>query len=459
MKIIFDIDGTLTDYNAFVQQTAVPYFKKKYGWDVIHSNALEIEDVFEIKSRLCELYGQVQSEEQFEKVMDKFWIGHRFLKYALLTKFRPYTRKTICDFRRKGYIVEFWTSRQKTTEKNIIGALARALTVFQFYVNGIFVPYKSIRFYKSDKEKLADILKEQPAIVVDDKPEVIEALDRHHSLCICIGGVHNRDVKNRVSGFEPDAFMDILKKVYGSKALEMMDNLAGSSKLYRKLLFFRRLLLNWNAETYILNTQNLVHDYTGGVIYASNHRSTLDPLYITGYLNEEIHWVALKRFFTAEDSIFNNSKNRLLRLITQKGFTRLYFFPIERKKDNPDANNYESVKHMNMCLKVGGRIGIFPEGTTTREGDKEFNAFDPGFLVLAEQARAMIQPITVLWQKKYGQRKRIIINFGPAFSMNGRKRDKALKYFEEIQRVALEENKKVMNTARELKAGSNKNKQ
>ena len=97
-----------------------------------------------------------------------------------------------------------------------------------------------------------------------------------------------------------------------------------------------------------------------------------------------------------------------------------------------------------MCLKVGGRIGIFPEGTATREGDKDFNDFDPGFLVLAEQAGAMIQPITVLWQKKYRQRKTIIINFGPAFIMNGRKRDDALKYFEEIQNTALEENKKVM---------------
>ena len=449
MKIIFDIDGTLTDYNAFVRQTAIPYFKKQYGWDVIHPNALEIEDVFEIETRLCQLYGQANAAEQFKKVMDKFWVGSRFLKYALLTKFRPYARKTICDFRKKGYTVEFWTSRQKTTEKNTIGILARILTLLQFYVNGIFVPYKNVRFYKNDKEKLAAILKERPAIIIDDKPELIEILNENHILCMCIGGVHNEGVKNRTKSFEPDVFKDVLKKVYGSSKLEMMDNLAGSSKLYRKLLFFKKFLLNWNAETYVLNPQNLVQDYTGGIIYASNHRSTLDPLYITGYLNEEIHWVALKRFFTAEDSIFNNSKNRLLCEITKKGFKKLYFFPIERKRDNPNANNYETIKHMNTCLKVGGRIGIFPEGTTTREEDKDFNDFDPGFLVLAEQARAVIQPITVLWQKKYKQRKRIIINFGPAFIMNGRKRDEALKYFEEIQNIALEENKKVMCSAKE----------
>lgn len=455
MKIIFDIDGTLTDYNAFVRQTAKPYFLKKYGWDVIHPNSLEIEDVFEIKSRLCQMYGQANAAEQLKKVMDKFWISPRFLKYALLTKFRPYARKTICDFRKRGYIVEFWTSRQKTAENNIIGVLARFFTMLQFYVNGVFVPYRNVRFYKNDKEKLAAILKERPAIIIDDKPEIIEFLSENHILCMCISGVHNEDVKNRTKNFEPDVFKEVLKKVYGSNKLEMMDNLAESSKLYRKLFFFKRFLLNWNAETYVLNSQNLVQDYTGGIIYASNHRSTIDPLYITGYLNEEIHWVALKRFFTAEDSIFNNSKNRLLCEITQKGFKKLYFFPIERKRDNPSANNYETIKHMNMCLKVGGRIGIFPEGTTTREENKDFNDFDPGFLVLAEQTRAMIQPITVLWQKKYRQRKRIIINFGPAFIMNGRKRDEALKYFEEIQNTALEENKKVMRSIEKVKREKN----
>ena len=444
MKIIFDIDGTLTDYNAFVRETAIPYFERQYGWSVIYPDALEIEDIFDIRTRLCQLYGSQMATKQFKTTMDRFWISHRFLKYALLTKFRPYARKIICDFRRKGYQVEFWTSRQKTTEKNIIGVLTRVITAFQFYVNGVFIPYRNIRFYKNDKEKVDAILKERPAIIVDDKLEVIEFLDRHHVLAICIGGVHNVGIKNRVSGFEPDVFMDILKKVYGSGALEMMDNLAKSSKLYKKLLFFRRFLIDWNTETYVLNAQNLVKDYAGGIIYASNHRSTLDPLYITGYLNEEIHWAALKRFFTAEDSIFNNNKNWLLRQITQKGFKRLYFFPIERKRDNPDANNYDTVRHMSMCLKVGGRVGIFPEGTTTREGDKDFNDFDPGFLVLAAQTRALIQPITVLWQKKYRKRKRIFINFGPAFNMNGKKRDEVLKCFEEIQRTSLEENKKAM---------------
>lgn len=258
-----------------------------------------------------------------------------------------------------------------------------------------------------------------------------------------MAGVHNETIKNRASGFEADIFKEVLGNVYGFGAMEMMDHLAEASKPYKKLLFFR-YLLNWNTEIHVLNKQNIVKDYAGGIIYASNHRSTLDPLYITGYLNEEIHWVALKRFFMAEDSIFNNSKNRLLCKITQQGFKKLYFFPIERKRDNPDANNYVTVKEITTCLKVGGRVGIFPEGTTSREVDKDFNDFTPSFLTAARQTKALIQPITVLWQKKNRKRKRIIINFGPAFTVDNNKKNEALKHFEEIQRIALEENKRVM---------------
>lgn len=111
---------------------------------------------------------------------------------------------------------------------------------------------------------------------------------------------------------------------------------------------------------------------------------------------------------------------------------------------HPDANNYATVKEITMCLKVGGRVGIFPEGTTSREVDKDFNDFDPSFLTAARQTKALIQPITVLWQKKNRKRKRIIINFGPAFTVDNNKKNEALKHFEEIQRIALEENKRVM---------------
>lgn len=382
MKVIFDIDGTLTDYNTFVKKTAIPYFTKSYGWNVVNPNALEIEDVFEIKQRLFQNNENEETIKQFREIMDRFWISHRFLKFTLLTRFRPHARKVIYDFRKKGYKVECWTSRQKSTEKNIVGMLVRIFSTLQFYVNGVITSYKSIHFFRDDVEKLEAILEERPIFIFDDKPVIIEKLNRQKIRVICMAGTHNEKVENinRINSFESNYFENTMKKVYGHKNLDMMDNLAVSGKFYKNLLRFRYFLLNRNTEIQILNEHNIVKNVVGGIIYASNHRSTLDPLHIKSYLNKEIHWVALKRFFDGEDNIFNNSKNRILCKITQYCFRQLYFFPIERKKDNQNANNYMTVKAMNICLRVGVCVGIFPEGTTTRGVEDDFNVFDPVLL-------------------------------------------------------------------------------
>ena len=52
MKIIFDLDGTLTDFNQFIQENAIDYFCKKYHMEVMKSDALEIEDIFDIQKVL-----------------------------------------------------------------------------------------------------------------------------------------------------------------------------------------------------------------------------------------------------------------------------------------------------------------------------------------------------------------------------------------------------------------------
>ena len=52
MKIIFDFDGVLTDYNQFIQKNAIGYFQKKYQMKIINPDALEIEDIFDIQNIL-----------------------------------------------------------------------------------------------------------------------------------------------------------------------------------------------------------------------------------------------------------------------------------------------------------------------------------------------------------------------------------------------------------------------
>ena len=49
LKVIIDIDGSLTNYNKFIKKYAIPYFENRYGMYVVNADALEIEDIFDFK--------------------------------------------------------------------------------------------------------------------------------------------------------------------------------------------------------------------------------------------------------------------------------------------------------------------------------------------------------------------------------------------------------------------------
>ena len=52
MKIVFDLDGILTDFNSFIKQNVVPDFEHKYKLVVINEDALKIEDILDIRNLL-----------------------------------------------------------------------------------------------------------------------------------------------------------------------------------------------------------------------------------------------------------------------------------------------------------------------------------------------------------------------------------------------------------------------
>lgn len=82
MKVIFDIDGTLTDFNIFIQKYAIPYFKRKYFWEIINPDELEIEDIFDICNVLMRTGISHQEAVRIkEKILNDFWVSHRFIQF------------------------------------------------------------------------------------------------------------------------------------------------------------------------------------------------------------------------------------------------------------------------------------------------------------------------------------------------------------------------------------------
>lgn len=166
-----------------------------------------------------------------------------------------------------------------------------------------------------------------------------------------------------------------------------------------------------------------------GIIYAPNHRSTLDPFAVTTGIEDTIHWAALKRFFDAEDSIFNNSKNPLLCQLTKYMFKTLGFIPIDR-----EAANLEALRLISKFLKDCRNIGIFPEGTTNKHPDQyDLGEVKPGLSIIARKNDAWIQPISLVWIKDKRIANRVIINFREPFLSTGNKKGITDLWTSEVQ--------------------------
>lgn len=451
VKIILDTDGTLTDFNKFVKENAISYFQKKYNLDVVYPDKLEIEEIFDIKNVLQQKYSLTDSEAEIKlkQLLDEYWISLRFLKFSLFENFRPGVKEVINDLIKNGYDVQVHTSRAKTCENSIIGDIARKFTILQYWNNGIFLSPNKFHFYNSDIEKINNIINTRPDLVFDDKNEIIDKLSSEGIKCICVMGNHNKKIHDSdnvkvVKQFSKDEINIKISELIGKRKMDYYSRESKSDIYYQKMRFLIPIILKY-FNPIVLNEKNIIKDVNDGIIYAPNHRSTLDPVVITTLLDKNIHWAALLRFFQAKDSIFNNSKNHFLCEITANLFKSLEYFPIDRKSDNPEANNFESIKDMNNFLRINSQIGIFGEGTTRRPEGQDFGTFDDSFLLLAKRNNSWIQPITSLWIKDLKLKNKVIINFGEPFKVENMSIDEAMTKFLKIQEISLQENVKLYN--------------
>lgn len=449
MKVCFDVDGTLTNYSGFVNNTAIKYFKNKYNMEVINPNALELEDIFDIKNVLIKNgYSEQDAEIKTKEIVNKFWISYRYVKYSLLFPFRSGVKETIKKLQQDGFEVEVATSRAKTCENNMVGKVARKFTLWQFSINGIKIKKENIKFYPDDERKLEGLKQSNADIVFDDKRGIVNPVSQFAN-AICVNEKYNQDNLEpnitRINGFRNGEAINTIKKIVGEQEYDYLKRIKVSDKHYdiiiKSLLFF---VLN-RYKPIVLHRENLL-DKSQRVIYSSNHRKTLDPIIIVATTKIGIHWAALKRFFDGKDSIFNNSKKPLLCNITSKGFKKLEFFPIDRKKDNPTASNSQAIKDMEIFLKLGEPVGIFGEGTTNKEIDKkDFNKFCDTFLRLANSSDAWVQPVTCLWLDDIKSKHKVIVNYGEPFKVKNMTIEDSMDYFMKIQNQSLNEIKELRN--------------
>lgn len=162
----------------------------------------------------------------------------------------------------------------------------------------------------------------------------------------------------------------------------------------------------------------------GTVLVCGNHSSWADPFLIAiGIGRKEIlHMMAKVELF----------KNKLLAFILRK----MGAFPIDRS-----GNDTGAVKTAMRYLKSGEKVGIFPEGTRSKqEGDVEAKV---GAVKIAEITKSPIVPVYVPRDKKLF--KRFVISYGKPYIIP-KSRDHSKERYEA-------ESRELMRRISELKEG------
>ena len=112
----------------------------------------------------------------------------------------------------------------------------------------------------------------------------------------------------------------------------------------------------------------------GGALFLINHQSFLDPLLVGLPLRRPVSYLA-------RDSLFP---------VPFIGWVlrNTYVMPIRR-----DAVSTESIREATRRLEHGFYVGIFPEGTRTRDG--RLGPLKPGFVALLRRCRVPLVPIGI----------------------------------------------------------------
>lgn len=194
-------------------------------------------------------------------------------------------------------------------------------------------------------------------------------------------------------------------------------------------------VFGWFYRTFFrLMVTGREHLPPGGFIVAANHASFLDPPLVGSS-------VPLPRqvCFMAKSELF---KIPLLGPI----ISRVGSFPVIR--GTPDR---KAIRHALELLQAGGVLGVFPEGTRSKNG--ELQQPEPGIALIALKSGAPVVPAALVgthgWLKRKGWRisiNRFQVRFGPPLSLGeGRQRGK-----EELEACGL----RIMEAIRALKDAS-----
>lgn len=160
--------------------------------------------------------------------------------------------------------------------------------------------------------------------------------------------------------------------------------------LYDNLRPLGKKIINGLYDVHYIGLENIPAE--GGFIIASNHVKAIDPVFIAlGVENRQIHFMGKKELFEKP--------------IIKTLFKKVNGFPIVRGGADKEALDYAE-----RVVKEGHILGIFPEGT--RSKDNKPARAKSGIGLIAKEAKADILPVSIYNCDDLKKGTRLTVRFG-----------------------------------------------
>jgi len=127
---------------------------------------------------------------------------------------------------------------------------------------------------------------------------------------------------------------------------------------------------------------------SGGIIICANHIHWLDPLLLGVVIKRRISFMAKAELF----------QNKIFAAVLKS----IHAFPVKR-----GTADISAIKNSLKIVKEGGALGIFPEGTRSKDG--KIHEAEPGVALIAVKAKALVVPVKISGSYKHFSSIKVII--------------------------------------------------
>lgn len=332
MRIGVDVDGVLTDLEAYQLKYGKKYFK-------------DAKDIDETGYDICDIFHCTKEEA------DAFWTKYIW-EYCLSEPVRPGMKELLQKLNDEKNEIFIITGRAHTTENGIMGDLFRKMLICWLKKNNI--PYQGIYYCNegNSPEEKYDICKRLGIdVMIEDKKENVERIkDAAGVLCIASKnnqGILEDDRVRRVESVSDETYDQIIKLgKRGSSSKLNSDYVKKFDKdAYR---FNYGIVRGIGAPLFklLLKPAIINKEYIpkrGPLLLCGNHLHVWDQFPVICATSRPTHWMSKKEYFDSKLGPF---------------FEKTGAICVDRQGDA-----HQSTMTALNYLDINSAVGLFPEGT------------------------------------------------------------------------------------------------